>query len=84
MPILVLLADRRKILIVGNCPFIIRNESHNACPLCQRKLDKIDDSWVLPDLPKSDEVNEKIINELNALAYSSDDGDPENDNSDDD
>lgn len=48
-----------------------RNESHNKCPLCQSNLDTIDESWVLPDLPKTDEVNEKILTELNALAYSS-------------
>lgn len=44
-----------------------RNENHDKCPLCQTKLSGINDSWVLSELPKTNEVNEEILTELNAI-----------------
>lgn len=55
---------------------IARNEDHDKCPLCQTKLNDIDNSWVLSELPKTNEVNEEILTELNAITNdSSNDGD---------
>lgn len=48
-----------------------RNESHDKCPICQTNLSGINDSWVLSELPKTDEVNEEILTELNALTKDS-------------
>lgn len=48
-----------------------RNETHKKCPICQTKLNSTDDSWVLSELPRTDEVNEKIVTELNALTNGS-------------
>lgn len=50
----------------------IRNEDHDKCPICQTKLHDMNDSWVLPELPKTNEVNEEILTELNALTNESD------------
>lgn len=64
-----------------------RNEDHDKCPICQTELNGINDSWVLSELPKTDEVNEEILTELNALTNGpnevethSDDEDDESDN----
>lgn len=48
-----------------------RNESHDKCPICQTNLSGINDSWVLSELPKTNEVNEEILTELNALTNDS-------------
>lgn len=63
------------------------NENHDKCPICQTGLKSINDSWVLSELPKTDEVNEEILTELNALTNGpnevethSDDDDDESDN----
>ncbi|XP_055301299.1 RING finger protein 141-like [Sitodiplosis mosellana] len=47
------------------------NENHDKCPLCQTKLNGINDSWVLSELPKTNEVNEEILTELNAITNDS-------------
>lgn len=66
--------------------FIFRNENHDKCPICQTGLKSINDSWVLSELPKTDEVNEEILTELNALtngpneAETHSDDDDESDN----
>lgn len=51
--------------------FIFRNENHDKCPICQTNLSGINDSWVLSELPKTNEVNEEILTELNALTNDS-------------
>lgn len=64
-----------------------RNESHDKCPICQTNLSGINDSWVLSELPKTDEVNEEILTELNALTKDSEEfsnDHPENDDDSDD
>lgn len=48
--------------------YLCRHENHDKCPICQTKLNGINDSWVLSELPKTDEVNEEILTELNAIA----------------
>lgn len=48
-----------------------RNEDHDKCPICQTNLKGINDSWVLSELPKTNEVNEEILTELNALTNDS-------------
>lgn len=53
--------------------FCSRNEDHDKCPICQSKLSGINDSWVLAELPKTDELNEEILTELNAITNGSDD-----------
>lgn len=62
--------------------YLYRNKTNSKCPLCQKALDTIDESWVLAELPKMNEVNEKIVSELDELAYSSssDENDPPNQN----
>lgn len=50
---------------------LFRNESHDNCPICQTNLKGINDSWVLSELPKTNEVNEEILTELNALTNDS-------------
>lgn len=44
-----------------------RNETHKKCPICQSSLDTVNNSWVLSELPLTNEVSEEIITELNAL-----------------
>lgn len=48
-----------------------RNETHNKCPICQSNLGSVNDSWVLAELPQTNEVSEEIITELNALTAGS-------------
>lgn len=48
-----------------------RNETHAKCPICQSNLDTMNDSWVLSELPLTNEVSEEIITELNALTTGS-------------
>lgn len=64
-----------------------RNECHDKCPICQTELNSINDSWVLSELPKTDEVSEEILTELNSLTKGpnaaelhSDDDDDDSDN----
>lgn len=47
---------------------IFRVASHDKCPICQSKLTGTNDSWVLSELPKTDEVNEEIVTELGEIA----------------
>lgn len=51
----------------------LRNTTHKKCPICQEKLNSTDDSWVLSEIPKADEVNEKILSELSGLTKESSD-----------
>ncbi|XP_031623700.1 RING finger protein 141-like [Contarinia nasturtii] len=51
------------------------NENHDKCPLCQTKLTGMNDSWVLSELPKTNEVNEEILTELNALTNGTNESD---------
>lgn len=64
---------------------LFRNENHDKCPLCQTKLSGMNESWVLSELPKTNEVNEEILTELNALTNGSseDNAHPDDDDSDD-
>lgn len=50
-----------------------RNSTHKKCPICQEKLNSTDDSWVLSEIPRADEVNEKILSELSGLTKDSSD-----------
>lgn len=55
------------------------NATHKKCPICQEKLNSTDDSWVLSELPRTDEVNDKILTELMDLTKPSDKSSDEND-----
>lgn len=78
---LILLFDKRLFCLCIH----FRNESHDKCPICQTNLSGINDSWVLSELPKTNEVNEEILTELNALTNdNSENLDAHRDNEDDD
>lgn len=62
------------IILESNLMFIFisyRNETHSKCPICQSNLGSVNDSWVLAELPQTNEVSEEIITELNALTTGS-------------
>ncbi|KAJ8942365.1 hypothetical protein NQ318_000345 [Aromia moschata] len=43
------------------------NETHDTCPLCRDKLDSTDDTWVMSEVPKPEEVSKEIRNNLMEL-----------------
>ncbi|KAJ8911084.1 hypothetical protein NQ315_000544 [Exocentrus adspersus] len=43
------------------------NESHDTCPICREKLDNPDDTWVLSEVPKAEEISKEIKNNLMQL-----------------
>ncbi|CAG9858418.1 unnamed protein product [Phyllotreta striolata] len=40
------------------------NENHDTCPICRERLDSTDDAWVLSEVPKADEINKEIRDNL--------------------
>lgn len=44
------------------------NEDHDTCPICREKLDSTDDTWMLPDVPKQEEISQEIRSTLMDLA----------------
>ncbi|XP_056642451.1 RING finger protein 141-like [Diorhabda carinulata] len=40
------------------------NETHDTCPICREKLDSTDDTWVLSDVPKAEEISKEIRDNL--------------------
>lgn len=47
------------------------NVNNKFCPICQEELTSTDDTWVLSEIPPSQEVSEQICNELMKLAKES-------------
>ncbi|XP_017768056.1 PREDICTED: RING finger protein 141-like isoform X2 [Nicrophorus vespilloides] len=47
------------------------NEDHRTCPICREKLQSTDDTWVLSEVPKADEISEEIRTTLMDLAGTS-------------
>ncbi|KAG5875468.1 hypothetical protein JTB14_016235 [Gonioctena quinquepunctata] len=45
------------------------NESHDTCPICREKLDSTDDTWVISEVPKAEEINKEIRNNLMELTH---------------
>ncbi|XP_059609473.1 RING finger protein 141-like [Phlebotomus argentipes] len=51
------------------CPCIEQwNVNNKFCPICQEELNSTDDTWVLSEIPPSQEVSEQICTELMKLA----------------
>nr|XP_023021945.1 RING finger protein 141-like [Leptinotarsa decemlineata] len=46
-----------------------RNESHDTCPICREKLESTDDTWVISEVPKAEEINKEIRNNLMELTH---------------
>ncbi|KAJ8981317.1 hypothetical protein NQ317_015450 [Molorchus minor] len=46
-----------------------RNEAHDTCPICRDKLNSTDDTWVLSEVPKAEEVSKEIHNNLMELTH---------------
>lgn len=40
------------------------NVSHKTCPICREQLDSTDDTWVLSEVPGSQEINDAICSTL--------------------
>lgn len=47
---------------------LFRNEDHDTCPICREKLESPDDTWVLSDVPKAEEISQEIRTTLMDLA----------------
>lgn len=43
-------------------------EDHHTCPICREKLNSADDTWVLSEVPKAEEISEEIRSTLMDLA----------------
>ncbi|XP_018573731.1 RING finger protein 141-like [Anoplophora glabripennis] len=43
------------------------NEIHGTCPICREKLESTDDTWVLSEVPKAEEISTEIRNNLMEL-----------------
>lgn len=55
------------------CPCIEQwNVNNKNCPTCLQELSSTDDTWVLSDLPKVDEINHEICAELMNLSKNED------------
>lgn len=48
----------------------LRNMSKKTCPICQEEIDSTDEGWVVSEIPKAQEINEKICAELMELSKS--------------
>ncbi|XP_053950245.1 RING finger protein 141-like [Anastrepha ludens] len=44
------------------------NVNNKTCPICSETLDSTDETWVMPDIPGVEEINEKICAEFMNLA----------------
>lgn len=44
-----------------------RNVSNKTCPVCRETLENTDDSWVIPEIPESSEVNAELQRALQVL-----------------
>uniref|UniRef100_A0A1L8DT47 RING finger protein 141 n=1 Tax=Nyssomyia neivai TaxID=330878 RepID=A0A1L8DT47_9DIPT len=54
------------------CPCIEQwNVNNKFCPICQEELSSTDDTWVLSEIPPSQEVSEQICTELMKLSKES-------------
>ncbi|KAF5274331.1 hypothetical protein FQR65_LT17030 [Abscondita terminalis] len=40
------------------------NETHNTCPVCREKLESSEDTWVLSEVPRAEEISEEIQSDL--------------------
>lgn len=51
------------------CLFCIEqwNVSNKTCPVCRETLENTDDSWVLPEIPESSEVDAELQRALNGI-----------------
>ena len=41
-----------------------RNECHDTCPICREKLESTDDTWVISEVPKAEEISKEIRENL--------------------
>ena len=41
--------------------------SNKTCPVCRETLENTDDSWVIPEIPESSEVNAELQRALQVL-----------------
>ncbi|XP_018800151.1 PREDICTED: RING finger protein 141-like [Bactrocera latifrons] len=44
------------------------NVNNKTCPICSEALESTDDTWIMPDIPGVEEINEKICAEFMSLA----------------
>ncbi|CAH1115599.1 unnamed protein product [Psylliodes chrysocephalus] len=40
------------------------NENHDTCPICRERLDSTDDTWVISEVPKAEEISKEIRDNL--------------------
>lgn len=52
-----------------SCKFISfsRNECHDTCPICREILESPDDTWVMSEVPKAEEICKEIRENLTEL-----------------
>ncbi|XP_018332005.1 RING finger protein 141-like [Agrilus planipennis] len=43
------------------------SDNHDTCPICREKLKSSDDTWVLSEVPKAEEISEEIRSNLMSL-----------------
>lgn len=41
-----------------------RNAIQGTCPICREKLDSTDDTWVMSEVPKAEEITKEIQENL--------------------
>ncbi|KAF5290550.1 hypothetical protein FQA39_LY14679 [Lamprigera yunnana] len=40
------------------------NESHDTCPICRERLESTEDTWILSEVPRAEEISEEIQSDL--------------------
>nr|CAH7755541.1 unnamed protein product [Callosobruchus chinensis] len=43
------------------------NETHDTCPICRERLDSTDETWVMSEVPKAEEISKEIRENLMEL-----------------
>lgn len=45
----------------------LRNAIQDTCPICRERLDSPDDTWVMSEVPKAEEITKEIRESLMKL-----------------
>ncbi|KAK4886569.1 hypothetical protein RN001_002840 [Aquatica leii] len=43
------------------------NETHDTCPICRERLESTEDTWILSEVPRAEEISEEIQSDLMKL-----------------
>lgn len=46
----------------------LRNDLHDTCPICREKLESTDDTWVISEVPRAEEISQEIQSSLMKLS----------------